>query len=60
LQQSEGMGKIRSYRIYRARGAMKRTYEKPIVVKAQVRLQAVTASKMTLIINGSNDSSNGS
>jgi hypothetical protein len=38
---------------------MKRTYEKPIVVKAQVRLQAVTANKATLIVNGSNDSSPG-
>jgi hypothetical protein len=39
---------------------MKRAYEKPFVVKAQIRLQAATAGKVTLIINGSNDSSSGS
>jgi hypothetical protein len=38
---------------------MKRPYEKPIVVKAQIRLQAATATKVTTIDNGSNDSGNG-
>ena len=34
---------------------MKRAYEKPIVIKAQVRLQAVAAGKVTVVNGSGND-----